>query len=65
MKRTKGDGSKVGEIYLDWTTGTVSGNCKGCNALDVADALEKIARFLKAHDPLNYVDFDEGKLFAG
>ncbi len=56
----------VNEIYIDFATGEVSGNCSGCNAADVAVALETIVRELRAMDSTpSYIEYDEGKVFAG
>jgi hypothetical protein len=57
--------SRVREIYLDFADGNVAGSIEGCTAIEVADALERIAQFLRAKpDGIEYVDFDEGKISA-
>jgi hypothetical protein len=58
--------SKVNEVYIDFASGMVGGTCDGCDADDVADALERIARELRLmSDTPSYIDFDEGKISAG
>lgn len=56
----------VGEIYLDFADGEVSGSIEGCNAAEVADALMTIVKALGRMDETpSYVDYDEGKISVG
>jgi hypothetical protein len=58
--------SNVGEIFLDFANGEVSGDISGCNAAEVADALIAIANELRRMDETpSYIDFDEGKVSVG
>lgn len=60
------DGSAVGEVYINFRSGEISGNCAGCTASEVAAALIAIGWELRAMttEP-NYIDFDEGKFSSG
>jgi hypothetical protein len=56
----------VGEVYINFDSGEISGNCAGCSAAEVADALAQIVGELQAMDNTpGYVDYDEGKFFSG
>jgi hypothetical protein len=56
----------VGEIYLDFADGAVSGSIEGCNAAEVADALMTIVEELRRMDETPaYIDYDEGKISVG
>jgi hypothetical protein len=56
----------VGEIYLDFAGGEVSGSIEGCNAAEVADALMTIVEELRRMDETPaYIDYDEGKISVG
>lgn len=60
------NGSKVGEVYIDFRDGEISGNCDGCSAADVADALMTVAEALRMMDETpDYIGFDEGKISVG
>jgi hypothetical protein len=56
----------VGEIYLDFADGEVSGSIEGCNVAEVADALMTIVEELRRMDETPaYIDYDEGKISVG
>lgn len=56
----------MNEVYINFNTGEISGDCSGCNAAEVADALVTIAEALRLMDDTpGYVDYDEGKISAG
>jgi hypothetical protein len=58
--------SPVSEVYVSFDSGIINGSIDGCNHLEVADALERVAQFLRTlPETPGYVDFDEGKLFMG
>jgi hypothetical protein len=60
------NGSRVGEIYIDFAGGTGSITCDGCNAADVAEALITVAENLRMMDETpDYIGFDEGKISVG
>jgi hypothetical protein len=56
----------VNEVYINFASGKISGECSGCNAAEVADALVAIATALRMMDDTpDYVDYDEGKISVG
>jgi len=56
----------MNELFINFATGDIDGNCSGCNAAQVADALMTIAAALQVMDDTpNYIDYDEGKVFLG
>lgn len=58
--------SPVSEIDIDFDDGEISGSCEGCTGIEVAEALERVARRLRAMgDTPSYIGFDEGKLCSG
>jgi hypothetical protein len=65
-ENTRPNGSKVGEIYIDFATGTGSITCDGCSAADMADALITVAGELRMlGETPDYFGFDEGKMSVG
>jgi len=58
-------GSHVGEVFVDFDSGKISGEISGAEVYEVADALLRVSWFIRTLSPkAGYADFDEGKLFA-
>ena len=58
--------SPVPEIYIDFTDGTIDGNCSNCTPAEVADALARIVAELQMMDDTSsYLNFRGGVVFKG
>ena len=57
---------RVSEIYIDFTNGTIDGNCSGCNPVEVSDALAQVRAELQMMDTTSsYLSFRNGNVFKG
>ena len=57
-------GSNVGEVYIDFRDGTGSIECSGATLVGTAEALERVARFIRfTPGTIDSVCFDEGKIY--
>ena len=56
----------VSEIYIDFTDGTIDGNCSGCTPAEVSDALVQVIAELQMMDTTSsYLSFRNGNVFKG